>query len=169
MNRRGPTQPKFDRWAPFWIDRRSPLPDGDYLFGNGYWTVHVELLADDAAPPDEIGLPLADGFDGWLHLSIHDRTRSVKHDWREFQRVKNEIVGPEREAVELYPAESRLVDTSNEFHLYALPDGDRFPFGWTQRFTEEDVAKIDRGTLLDYYKALGADTPYKAKQRARRE
>jgi hypothetical protein len=35
------------------------------------------------------------------------------HDWRELQRIKNEIVGDEIEAVELYPAESRLLDTAN--------------------------------------------------------
>jgi hypothetical protein len=36
------------------------------------------------------------------------------HDWRDLQRIKNQLVGPECEAVELYPAESRKVDTANQ-------------------------------------------------------
>ena len=70
---------------------------------------------------------------GWTWLSIVRRDRSAMHDWRELQRVKNEICGPEREAVELYPAESRLVDTSNQFHLWVMPAGMTFPFGYRDR------------------------------------
>lgn len=58
----------------------------------------------------------------------------VGRDWRHFQQIKNELVGPECEAVELYPAESRLVDTSNKYHLFCCTDPTfRFPFGWTDR------------------------------------
>src|ERR1700689_1093730 len=55
-----------------------------------------------------------------VHLSIHDHERSATHDWRDLQRIKNEICGPEEEAIELYPAESRLVDSSNEWHLFCV-------------------------------------------------
>lgn len=70
---------------------------------------------------------------GWTWLAIVRRDRSHVHDWRHLQRIKNEICGPEREAVELYPAESRLVDTSNQFHLWVLPAGERIPIGYTER------------------------------------
>src|SRR6516164_7566855 len=53
------------------------------------------------------------------HLSICRIDRKPIHDWRELQEIKNALVGPEHEAVELYPAESRLVDTANQFHLWA--------------------------------------------------
>jgi hypothetical protein len=66
-------------------------------------------------------------------LSIKRRDRQPFHDWRELQGIKNSILGPETEAVELYPAESRCVDTSNQYHLWALPPGLRFPFGYTAR------------------------------------
>lgn len=56
------------------------------------------------------------------------------HDWRDLQAIKNELVGPEHEAIELYPAESRLVDTANQYHLWVLKDpSQRIPVGWTQR------------------------------------
>jgi hypothetical protein len=53
-------------------------------------------------------------------------------DWRAKQSIKNGIAGPECEAVELYPAESRVVDTLNWFHLWVLPPGQQFPFGFPE-------------------------------------
>ena len=65
------------------------------------------------------------------HLSIKRRDKSVCKDWRHFQLIKNQLVGEENEAVELYPAESRLVDTANQYHLWVINDpGYRFPFGF---------------------------------------
>lgn len=73
------------------------------------------------------------------HLSIKRRDREpMMHDWRELQRIKNALLGPEREAVELYPAESRLVDTANQYHLWALPVGAQFPFGFTDRLVHHE-------------------------------
>jgi hypothetical protein len=64
-------------------------------------------------------------------LSIRRNDRSPARDWRHFQRIKNEIIGPECEAIELYPAESRLTDSANQYHLWALRDPEeRFPFGF---------------------------------------
>ena len=64
----------------------------------------------------------------FLHLTIRNRDGSVRRDWRDFQRIKNELGGDECEAVELYPAESRVVDTANHYHLWVLLEH-RFPFG----------------------------------------
>lgn len=68
-----------------------------------------------------------------LHLSIKRIDREVIHDWRDLQEIKNQLVGPEYEAVELYPAESRVVDTANQYHLWVVTDpGYRFPFGFSE-------------------------------------
>jgi len=48
--------------------------------------------------------------------------------WREMQRVKNELIGPERVGVEVYPAVSEVVDQANMFHLWVLPEGFKLPF-----------------------------------------
>jgi hypothetical protein len=64
------------------------------------------------------------------HLSIKHNDKSCPRDWRELQRIKNELCGPEREALEIYPAESRLVDMSNQFHLWVMPAGKLIPFGF---------------------------------------
>jgi len=70
---------------------------------------------------------------GWTWLAIVRLDREAIHDWRHLQRIKNEICGPEREAIELYPAESRLVDASNQFHLWVMPPGSVLPIGYTER------------------------------------
>ena len=68
-----------------------------------------------------------------IHLSIKTIRKEPIHDWRDFQQIKNELIGPEHEAVELYPAESRLIDTANQYHLWVSPDPDyRFPIGWNE-------------------------------------
>lgn len=81
-------------------------------------------------------------MDGPLQLAIHDTHRTTRHDWREFQRIKNELCGPEREAVELYPAESRLVDTANEYHLWVAAKDVKLEIGFKSR------AVADRGAVM---------------------
>ena len=69
-----------------------------------------------------------------VHLSIKRIDQAPVHDWRDLQRIKNELVGAECEAVELYPATSRLVDTSTQYHLWCSRDPSfRFPFGFGDR------------------------------------
>jgi hypothetical protein len=68
-----------------------------------------------------------------LHLNIRRRDGGMFKDWRHFQQIKNEIAGEECEAVEIYPAESRKVDTSNKWHLWVLPPGTKLDLGWSQR------------------------------------
>jgi hypothetical protein len=75
----------------------------------------------------------------WLHLNIRRCDGYPGRDWRHFQQIKNELVGPECEAIELYPAESRLVDTSNKYHLWACKQpGFRFPVGFGRRDVDFD-------------------------------
>ncbi len=66
-----------------------------------------------------------------IQLSIRRLDRAPARDWRDFQRIKNQLLGKEIEAIELYPAESRLVDTATQYHLWSVNDpAFRFPFGY---------------------------------------
>lgn len=47
-------------------------------------------------------------------------------DWRHLQQIKNLMLDPEWEAVEIFPAESRLKDPSNARYLWASS----VPFGF---------------------------------------
>jgi hypothetical protein len=60
--------------------------------------------------------------DSMIHLSIKRNDQKPIHDWRDLQRIKNELVGKENEGIELYPAESRVIDTANQFHLWVMAD-----------------------------------------------
>ena len=71
-------------------------------------------------------------FGPYVHLTIRNQDGSTRHDWPEFQRIKNELVGEEAEGVEIYPAESRLVDTIHHYHLWVFREY-RFPLGMTER------------------------------------
>jgi len=69
-----------------------------------------------------------------IHLSIKRRDIETMHDWRDMWAIKNTLVGPENEAVELYPAESRVVDGANQYHLWVFKDPKvRLPFGMMGR------------------------------------
>ncbi len=76
-----------------------------------------------------------------IQLSIHDHARSTRRDWRHFQKIKNELLGPEEEAIELYPAESRLVDLSNEYSLWSIK-GWKWPIGYAERWVSEGGYEI---------------------------
>lgn len=75
------------------------------------------------------------------HISIKRIDKKAKPDWRHFQWIKNEIVGEECEAVELYPKESRLVDGANQYHLWAFEDESMlWPLGFKHRMVTEKSA-----------------------------
>lgn len=85
----------------------------------------------------------AEDFPAMWHLSIKRHDRAPVFNWRDIQTLKNELIGPENEAVQLFPAESRLVDGANQYHLFVLKDPEiRFPFGFKERaVTEESIGK----------------------------
>lgn len=67
-----------------------------------------------------------------VQLSVKRNDRAPVRDWRHCQRIKNQLVGRECEGVELYPAESRLVDTANQYHIFCVDDPTyRWPIGYT--------------------------------------
>lgn len=76
------------------------------------------------------------------HLSIKRLDNDPARDWRDLQAIKNALAGEEVEAIEIYPAESRLCDSSNRTHLWAfhtlsganLP---KFPVGWNMRVVSD--------------------------------
>lgn len=80
---------------------------------------------------------------GIVVLSIRREDRKAIMDWRDMQWIKNQLLGPEVEAVQLFPAESRLVDTANQYYLtaYAEP-GYRFPFGFVKRAVSSDRIRV---------------------------
>lgn len=93
-------------------------------------------------PMPILDLERMDGKPGALHLvhlSIKQLDQRPARDWRHLQRIKNQLLGPECEAVELFPKESRLVDIANQTHLWGYDDPFyRFPFGFDQGRVVDD-------------------------------
>lgn len=70
----------------------------------------------------------------FILLSITRHDGGPCKEWKHLQLIKNQLVGPEHEAVELFPAESRLIDTGNEYHMWVHSDPNyRFSVGWKTR------------------------------------
>jgi len=69
---------------------------------------------------------------GMIQIGINSLDGTARHDWRDFQGIKNQIAGPECEAFELYPAESRLMDPSNYYSLWCFPGLKRLKVGMNE-------------------------------------
>jgi hypothetical protein len=62
---------------------------------------------------------------------IHACIRNVDNTdipWAEKQRIKNELLGEEHIAIEVFPKISELVDQANMYHLWVLPVKMKLPF-----------------------------------------
>lgn len=67
---------------------------------------------------------------GIRYLSIKRNDRLPIRNWQHLQAIKNDVCGEESEGVELYPAMSRIADAANQYHIWVLPEGEKFPFGF---------------------------------------
>jgi hypothetical protein len=85
--------------------------DPDEVWHNDIYSVSVRRSKDTVFGSDQ---PM-------VKLGISSLDGTARHDWRDMQAIKNQLVGPEVEAFELYPAESRLMDPSNQFILWCFP------------------------------------------------
>jgi hypothetical protein len=100
-----------------YADRSKLIRTYDEIWTNDIYCVFVRLNVEQ---------PLKNETFTWLSIKRHDKEPC--NDWRHFQFIKNQLVGQEAEAVQLYPAESRLVDGSNQYHLWCIKG--IFPFGF---------------------------------------
>lgn len=137
-------------WLPTWVAQVNHMPDSDVwaafdpkgmadlIDDEGWWAGWVsdehQVVVRRLEAPEPDAPPL-------YHLSFKKRSRNPIGDWRLKQRIKNAIFGDESEGIELYPAESRLMDTSNQYHLYVLLPPFRFPIGYQERAVVDGTGK----------------------------
>ena len=118
---------------------------GAVVLGRGQRTTSVSMVEVDpssyAAFPGMVRWPVrvwqsrdylavlyVDTRDGSRCLSVN-RTATNRDGswmdgitWDELQRVKNETVGPETWAVEVFPAQSEMINEANMRHLWVLDE-----------------------------------------------
>lgn len=63
------------------------------------------------------------------HLMVRRHDGQPIRSWSDMQAIKDSLMGPERVAVEVYPAAADLVDSANIYHLWVVPTGMTLPFG----------------------------------------
>lgn len=105
----------------------------DTIFKNNVYQVALRTVAARGSFALSTPTGRIDSVSTMRHLSIKriDRKPVGVERFDHFQRIKNDLVGSEYEAVELYPATSRIADLANQYHLWALPSAMlRFPFGF---------------------------------------
>lgn len=112
------------------------------LFKNDTYTVLLRegKLADDNFHVEEWRGKCA-------YISIRRNDREPKDNWRDFQEIKNQLGFSEREAVQIYPAESRLVDTANQYHLWVLPENVVLPIGFVGQRVVSGVSTEHEGLI----------------------
>ena len=117
----------------------------------------IEKVLDEAANDEiflsecgtyqvHVGRNCPNGFGGepMTRLSIKRVDREPLQDWRVLQEIKNAIMGDECEAIELFPAESRLVDTANQRWLWCFNNPKvRVPIGFTERAVANDAVPME--------------------------
>ena len=115
------------------VEARKFRPDEpDEIWMNDIYNVTVRKHKKDPVFGSEAGMIQ-------LGISSHDGT--AKHDWRDFQSIKNQLAGEECEAFELYPSEARLLDPSNYYTLWCFPGIRRLKVGQEiRRVVEQDAA-----------------------------
>lgn len=133
-----PKRKKSDVRSWHWQMQPWAKPIGGFsstMYFNDLYIVTVSELSVVADRADGVkAFDAPDFLQGWLHLSIRSADNTAIHDWRHLQRIKDELAGEDREAVEIYPARSRVVDEANQFHLWVLPAGCAFPVGFRKGF-----------------------------------
>ncbi len=106
----------------------------------GEWEDKSDTVDHPLAPPNLIMAWCNNRFavqkfyrDGFTWLSIRKHVEGAKEpSWSELQRIKNELVGPERQAVQVYPRHSDLVDQADMYHLWLYDEDDDCPFNFTR-------------------------------------
>jgi len=115
----------------FWRARLAGDPDE-------YWHNDVYTVSVRRHPKD----PVFGTDGGMIQLGISSIDGTARHDWRDFQAVKNQLAGAECEAFELYPAESRLLDPSNYYTLWCFPGVRRLKVGGPDRLVRDVTAAL---------------------------
>lgn len=90
-------------------------------------------------PPERVYLNNMFVVQVYDHPTIWGETKRVMIRWNDarpeigwsmLQRIKNDIFGPERVALEVFPAESNKQDVANVYWIWLLPEGFDCPIEW---------------------------------------
>lgn len=113
---------RLGKWGP-WEHVRLPAAPG-----RG-WLSEVTV-----AHRNKVFAVLERRVEGAVHLAVSSLSED-RPTWWEMQRIKNELVGEDATAVEVYPPQSEVVDGADMFHLWVLDGPLPFTLSTTRRAT----------------------------------
>ncbi|MBS0416689.1 MAG: hypothetical protein JSR66_03175 [Proteobacteria bacterium] len=87
----------------------SEIPEIDYVYSDDEFIVERHFVRGAAE------------FE--YRLVVKRRDGRPIGDWRTLQDAKNQVVGPERVAIQFFPRESEVTDTANNYHLWVYKMG----------------------------------------------
>jgi hypothetical protein len=127
-----------------WIHKPTPANSKGQYSG---WLVDVsEVLVDEAQRYCILIREVDTPWGKVEHAAIRNAA-STDIPWAEKQRIKNEVFGEGRTALEVFPTKENLVDAANMYHLCVLPEGFRLPFGIKNEEGKKDKVTIEN--LID--------------------
>lgn len=106
------------------------------MFQNNKFRVYVK-------PHESTKMPKPDGTPSALiQLIITPMDKKREPKWDEYQKMKNEICGPECEGAVLCPAETRRLGdiAPNQFHLWVTEPGLWMPFGLIPKALQQQIS-----------------------------
>ncbi|GAB6463893.1 hypothetical protein bcgnr5390_17090 [Bacillus luti] len=105
-----------------WVRKQSPKEAGhtngwfgelDRAYSNGKYAVMIRKVETEWGIVE--------------HACIRNAA-NTDIPWKDKQRIKDELFGKERTAIEVFPKQSELVDEANMYHIWVLPEGMDLPF-----------------------------------------
>lgn len=118
-------------------ERRSLMAQTLKTLRDKGWGEWEHRFDKNRRPPTDIKHP-AGFIDGWCNnifsvqryeSSYWHRVMVRRHDsgrivWAEMQRIKNELFGEDRIAIEVLPRQRDLVDSANMYWFFLVPESD---------------------------------------------
>jgi hypothetical protein len=108
-------------WTSF---TRAPMPD------NNVWPALRNVVS--TWQNSKYFVLIAEHITDWgliRQVMVRPHHELPIRDWTDMQRIKNELIGPDAVAIEVYPAVGNEVDLANMYHMWVLPPGMVLPFG----------------------------------------
>lgn len=107
-----------------WIRELSPKDTG---YGDG-WCNEMDRCYREGRKIVVLSRKINTAIGIVEHMAIRN-TDNTDIPWATKQRIKNELVGRRRTAIEVFPNEDRLIDAAGMYHLWVLPEDFELPFG----------------------------------------
>ncbi len=88
--------------------------------------IHPHLAKVSKIWDDGTYIIMYDRISGYEHLRIRRKDDKPIHSYMDIQRIKNDLLGKDIVAIEIYPKQKNFVNGSNTYHLWTWDNIDEF-------------------------------------------